>query len=126
MKRRRVYLSCAIALFAIEVLIATKLSHLGFVRSSLGDVLVTMLLYCAALAIRDFERVRLAAAVFAFSCLVEAAQYFQLAPALGLAPGSVLRVMIGDSFSLADVACYLAGCAVALAADRAALRLARA
>ncbi|HYQ15053.1 MAG TPA: DUF2809 domain-containing protein [Polyangiaceae bacterium] len=117
MKRRRVYLLCAVALFAIEVLIATKLSHWGFVRSSLGDVLVTMLLYCLALAFADFERVRLAAAIFVFSCAVEAAQYFQLAQALGLAPGSVARIVIGDSFSWADICCYLAGCVAALGLD---------
>lgn len=116
--RRRGYALCAVALFLIEVLIATKLSHWSFVRSSLGDVLVTMLLYCAALAVRDFERRRLALAVFGFACLIEVAQFLHLAPALGLKPGSVLRIMIGDSFSWADIACYFAGCALALVLDR--------
>ena len=108
--RRRGYALCAVALFLIEVLIATKLSHWSFVRSSLGDVLVTMLL--------DFERRRLALAVFGFACLIEVAQFLHLAPALGLKPGSVLRIMIGDSFSWADIACYFAGCALALVLDR--------
>lgn len=120
MSRRRGYLLGAVALFLIEVLIATKLAHWGFVRSSLGDVLVTMLLYCAVLAVRDFERLRLALAIFVFACLIEAAQYLHLAQALGLAPGSALRIMLGDSFSWADIACYFAGCVVALAIDRAA------
>jgi hypothetical protein len=115
---RRGYLVCAVVLFLTEVLIATKLSHWGFVRSSLGDVLVTMLLYCAALALRDFERRRLSLAIFVFACLIEVAQYLHLAQALGLKPGSVLRVMIGDSFSWADIGCYFAGCVMALALDR--------
>jgi len=119
MSRRRGYLLCAVALFAIEVLIATKLRHWSFVRSSLGDVLVTMLLYCAALAIRDFDRWRLALATFVFACAIETAQYLHLAQALGLAPGSILRVVIGDSFSWGDIGCYLAGCVIALGVDRA-------
>jgi glycopeptide antibiotics resistance protein len=117
MPRRRVYLLLAILLFAVEVLIATKLAHLRFVRHSLGDVLVTMLLYCLALALRDFERLRLAAAVFVFACAIEVAQYLQLAQALGLARGSVLRVMIGEAFDWADVLCYFTGCALALGVD---------
>jgi hypothetical protein len=123
-KRRQIYWLCALGLFLVEVLIATKLAHLGFVRSSLGDVLVTMLLYCLALGVRDFDRLRLALAVFAFACGIEAAQYLELAQALGLERGSVLRVMIGDSFSWADIACYLAGCVVAFAVDHAAPSLA--
>lgn len=116
--RRRGYLLCAVALFLIEVLIATRLSHWGFVRSSLGDVLVTMLLYCAALAVRDFERKRLSLAIFVLACLIEGGQYLHLAAALGLKPGSVLRVVIGDSFSWSDIVCYFAGCVLALAVDR--------
>jgi Protein of unknown function (DUF2809) len=117
MNRRYVYRVLALFLFAVEVLIATKLSHLPFVRGSLGDVLVTMLLYFAALAFRDFERWRLAATVFALACLIEGAQYLHLAQALGLAEGSVLRVVIGDTFQWADILCYLIGTALALALD---------
>lgn len=118
MSRRHGYLLCAIALLLSEVLIATKLAHWSFVRSSLGDVLVTALLYCAALAVRDFERRRLSLAVFAFACAIEVAQYLHLAQALGLRPGSVLRIMIGDAFSWADIACYFAGSALAFMLDR--------
>ena len=126
MKRRSVYLLLAIGLFAVEVLIATKLSHFAFVRGSLGDVLVTMLLYFAALSLRDFERWSLSACVFAFACLTEGAQYLHLAQALGLAKGSVLRVMIGDSFQWADILCYFVGSATALALDLLATRSPRA
>jgi hypothetical protein len=122
MSRRRGYLLCAVALFLVEVLIATKLSHWSFVRSSLGDVLVTMLLYCAALAVRELERWRLSLAIFGFACLIELSQYLHLAQALGLPPGSALRIVLGDSFSLADIVCYFAGCALALAVDRRAVR----
>jgi Protein of unknown function (DUF2809) len=117
MNRRYVYLSLALFLFAVEVLIATKLAHWAFVRGSVGDVLVTMLLYFAALALGDFERWRLATFVFGFACLTEVAQYLGLAEALGLAKGSVLRVIIGDTFQWADIGCYFIGTALALGLD---------
>ena len=117
MKRRTSYLLLTIALFGVEVLIAAKLSHFGFVRGSLGDVLVTMLLYCAALSFRDFERWRLAAVVFGGGCLTEFTQYLHLAQALGLEKGSVLRIISGDSFQWSDILCYFVGCAVALGLD---------
>jgi glycopeptide antibiotics resistance protein len=117
MSRRRVYLLVAVALFALEVLIATELKHFRFVRYSLGDVLVTMLLYCLALALRDFERWRLAAIGFGFACSIEVAQYLQLAQRLGLAKGSALRIAIGDAFEWTDIACYFAGSVLAFTVD---------
>src|SRR5262245_57888945 len=117
MPRRRIYLLLALGLFAVEVSIATVLKHYSFVRYSMGDVLVTALLYCLALSVRSFERLRLSAAVFGFACLVELAQYVQLAQRLGLAKGSVLRVVIGDAFEWSDILCYLVGCVLACATD---------
>ena len=117
MPPRRAYLLVALALLLVEVLIATKLSHYRFVRSSLGDVLVTPLVYFAVLAVRELDRVRLAVAVLAFACLVEATQYLSLAQMLGLKPGSPLRIVLGDAFSWGDIACYAVGCAVAVALD---------
>jgi hypothetical protein len=99
----------AVALLATEVLIATKLTHWPFVRGSLGDVIVTSLVYCAVLVVRDIRRLRLAMSVFAFACLVEVAQYLHLAQALGLARGSTLRIALGDSFEWGDIICYFVG-----------------
>lgn len=117
MRHRPVYLSLAILIFAVEVLIATRLRHMPFVRGSLGDVLVVVLIYCAALAVRDFPRIRLALGVFLFACAVEGAQYFQLARALGLRQGSVLWIVLGATFQWSDILCYLVGCAAALSVD---------
>jgi len=117
MSFRNWYRVLALSLFAVEVLIATKLAHWTFVRWSLGDVLATAWLYCAALSLREFPRRWLALGVFVFACLLEFAQGLQLAQTLGLARGSVLRIMLGDSFSWGDIACYLVGTALALAVD---------
>ncbi len=88
-----------------------------FVRGSLGDVLVVMLIYCAALSLRGFRRVRLAGGVFLFACAIEGAQYFHLGNVLGLRPGGVLWIALGATFQWADILCYLVGCAIVLSLD---------
>ncbi len=117
MARRTWYRVLSLAIFVVEVLIATVWAHLGFVRSSLGDVLVVMLLYCLALSLREFRRGALAGVVFVFACAVEVSQYFHLASVLHFKPNSVGWIILGSSFQWTDILCYLTGCAVALFAD---------
>lgn len=117
MRRRACYFALAVLIFAVEILIATRLRHAAFVRGSLGDVLVVILIYCAALSLREWPRVRLALAVFLFACAIEGAQYFHLARALGLRPGGVLWIALGATFQWSDIVCYGVGCAAALSLD---------
>lgn len=107
----------ALVLFIVELIIATKVPHASFIRSSLGDVLVVIFLYALALSLRDFERHRLAVGVFAFACFIELCQYFRLAQALGLRPNGVLWVVIGSTATWGDIACYFVGAVAALVAD---------
>ncbi|MBN1609711.1 MAG: DUF2809 domain-containing protein [Polyangiaceae bacterium] len=118
MRGRRRYALLALFLFAMEVLIAMRLAHVPFVRGSLGDVLVVVLLYCLVLCIRDVDRLRLAAAVFLFACAVELAQYFELARLLRLRPGSVASIVLGSAFEWTDILCYFVGCVGVLVLDR--------
>ncbi|WP_080777418.1 ribosomal maturation YjgA family protein [Chryseobacterium phocaeense] len=104
------YLLLTIFIFLIEVLIATKLEHLFFVRAYLGDVIVVMLLYTF---VKTFVRIndeKLILGILIFSCIVEFAQYFTVAEKLGLRPGSLMYIVIGNSFSWIDILCYAAGC----------------
>jgi hypothetical protein len=117
MRRRAVYFVLAISVLAVEILIATRLRNLPFVRGSLGDVLVVILIYCAVLSLREFRRVRLALGVFLFACAIEGAQYFHLARVLGLRSGGVLWIALGATFQWADILCYLVGCATVLSLD---------
>jgi len=107
----------ALVLLLVEVVIALKVPHATFVRDSLGDVLVVVLLYALALAVREFDRSRVALAVFLFACFIELCQYFQLAQTLGLRRNGVLWVAIGSTATWGDIGCYLAGAAVALVGD---------
>jgi hypothetical protein len=112
----------ALLVFLVELLIAMKVPHASFVRGSLGDILVVVLIYALALSIRDFDRPRLAATVFLFACFIELCQYFRLAQTLGLRPNGVLWIVIGSTATWEDIGCYLVGAAVALIGDLVALR----
>lgn len=112
----------ALLLFLVELIIAIEVPHTSFVRSSLGDVLVVVFLYALALSMRDFDRPRLAAAVFVFACFIELCQYFRLAQTLGLRPNGVLWIVIGSTATWGDVGCYFIGAAAALAVDVVGLR----
>jgi len=105
------YLLITIVIFLVEVLIATKLKDIFFVRAYLGDVIVVMLLYTF---IKSFFRItdneKLILGILIFSCLVEFAQYFNIAEKLGFQPGSLMYIIIGNSFSWIDILCYTVGC----------------
>jgi restriction endonuclease S subunit len=105
------YFLLTVALFIAEVLIATKLKDIFFVRAYLGDVIVVILLYTF---IKSFfiipSNQKLIAGIFIFSCLIEFAQYFNIAEKLGFQRGSLMYIVIGNSFSWIDILCYGAGC----------------
>lgn len=105
------YFLLTVVLFFIEVLIATKLKHIFFIRAYLGDVIVVMLLYAL---VKSFVTVnsnqKLISGIFIFSCLVEIAQYFNIAEILGFRKGSIMYIVVGSSFSWIDILCYAVGC----------------
>lgn len=101
-----------ILLFLVEVLIATKLRDIFFVRAYLGDVIVVILLYTFVRTFLQIDREKLIVGIFIFSCLVEFAQYFNIAEKLGFQPGSLMYIVIGNSFSWIDILCYAVGCLI--------------
>ena len=102
----------AIAIFLVEVLIATKLKDWFFVRAYLGDVFVVMLIYYFIKAFYDIDSKKLIINIFVFSCLIEFAQYFHFGELLGFKDNRIVMIMLGNSFSWIDILCYFAGCAV--------------
>lgn len=120
--RRRRALTLAAGVFAVEVLIATRLAHWRWVRGSLGDYLVVFLLYLPVVAWRPYPPARVAGAVFVFAVLVECAQALRLADTLGLTPGGVGHTVVGATFSWGDVLMYALGCLSCVFVDRQFLR----
>ena len=104
------YLLLTIFIFLVEVLIATKLSGVFFVRAYLGDVIVVMLLYTFVKSFVKVNDQKLILGILIFSFLVEFAQYFNIAEKLGFRPGSLMYIIIGNSFSWIDNLCYAVGC----------------
>ena len=100
----------AIFIFAVEVLIATELKNIFFVRAYLGDVFVVMLMYYFIKTFFDFNSTKLIVGIFIFSCLIEFAQYFHFAEFMGLKENRVMMTVLGNSFSWIDILCYFTGC----------------
>ncbi|ANF50635.1 hypothetical protein A0O34_08910 [Chryseobacterium glaciei] len=104
------YFVATIVIFLVEVLIATKLKDIFFVRAYLGDVIVVILLYTFVKSFIFINNQKLILGILAFSCLVEFAQSFNIAEKLGFQQGSLMYIVIGNSFSWIDILCYVAGC----------------
>lgn len=105
------YFIFTILIFLVEALIATKLKDIFFIRAYLGDVIVVMLIYTfikSFIAIRNNQKLILG--ILIFSCLVEFAQYFKIADKLGFPEGSLMYIVVGNSFSWLDILCYAVGC----------------
>lgn len=105
------YFLISVFIFIVEVLIATVFKDLFFIRAYLGDVIVVVLMYTLILSFFKVEsRTKLIIGLFIFSVIVEVLQYFKIADILGLKPGSMAAIIVGNSFSWIDILCYGVGC----------------
>lgn len=105
------YFLTTVFIFLIEVLIATVLNHMFFIRAYLGDVIVVMLIYTFMKSFFKIQHdIKLILGILIFSFTVEFAQYFNIAERLGFQQGSILYIMVGNSFSWLDMLCYAIGC----------------
>jgi|GEM_PF-834830 len=111
-QRNRIRLCMGIAsllLLSIEILIG-MFAH-GFVRNSLGDVLVVMLLYTLFRTVSP-EKPRagwlLPTGLLLFACCVEYLQLWGFCDRFHIT-NRLLRIIIGTGFSFSDLLCYAAG-----------------
>lgn len=102
------YLLLSVLLLGVEIYIGAC-TH-GWVRTSLGDILVIPLIYCL---VRIFLPTALPRTMPLLMCGVgfaaEIGQYFKLYQILGFAPGSLGAIILGTGFTWDDLLCYLAG-----------------
>ncbi|NMC57010.1 MAG: DUF2809 domain-containing protein [Eubacteriaceae bacterium] len=100
------YIFSFLILLTIEVLIALFV-HDKFIRPYIGDVLVIILLYCF---IRSFLRKIkfLPYYLFLFGIIAEILQYYKIIYLLNLQDNKILSIIIGSSFDIKDILCYLA------------------
>lgn len=104
------YLLLTLFIFLVEVSIATILKDIFFVRAYLGDVIVVILLYTFVKSFVEVNDQKLILGILLFSFLIEFAQYFNIAERLGFRRGSLMYIVIGNSFSWIDILCYAVGC----------------
>jgi hypothetical protein len=109
---RPFYAFAAMIAFLIEVGIALFV-HDQWLRPYGGDILAVILVYLGLRAVTAM-RVRLALLMaLAIAFAIEFGQLFQLLDHLGLGHNQLARVVLGGVFDLKDLACYVAGAALA-------------
>ena len=110
-QKRLFYVIVTGLLLLVEVLIALFVRD-NFIRPYVGDMLVVILIYCL-LRILIPERVRLLPLyVFLFAVGVELLQAVDIVHLLGLGENSFFQILIGSTFDVKDIACYVIGCAL--------------
>jgi len=107
----------SLSLFLLELGIALLVPSQWFIRHSMGDFIVVILLYSMVQSFVKIEAKRLAIAVLLFAFTVEFAQYLHLVDVLGI-ENPWLRVIIGTHFSAGDLLMYTLGCLAAYGIDR--------
>ena len=108
-RNKKFYLWATIILFFIEVFIAVVIPSESFIRHSMGDFLVVILLYCLAKSfIITINSNKIIIGVLLFSFAIEFSQYFHIVDILGIT-NTTLRVIIGTSFSISDLFMYSLG-----------------
>lgn len=114
---RRIYLIVAVALFAIEVLIALFMRD-AFVRPYVGDVLAVAFVYASLRAATPLGLAPALGLTLAIALGVEIAQALNLLDAIGLRDNAIARTVLGGVFDRADLGAYAAGAALVLIAER--------
>lgn len=114
--KRIVYGGGALVIFLTEWRISRTS---GFVRYTMGDLLVVMLIYAAVRVVfpNRPKPLWLALGVFGFAFCVELSQFFDLIGLLGLADERLAHLTMGSTFDPGDLLAYAGGCAISFGGD---------
>lgn len=115
---RVVYASAVLLLLLIEIAIAIGAIGGTFIRESVGDLLVIMLIYFFLRAAFNLATGPAAALALATGVMAELLQYVHVAELLGLKQGSLLYILIGNTYSSLDLLMYLLGALLAFVIDQ--------
>ncbi len=97
-----------IVLLALEAVIAIFLKD-GFIRHTLGDYLVVILLYCFFRSFISGNSVLIALGVLFISYGIEFLQLTHLLTVLHLQDHNIARIVLGSTFSIGDLVAYTFG-----------------
>ena len=110
------YLKAFIAIFIVELFIAVFI-HDRIVRPYIGDILVIVLMHTFIKIFTKKEIRLLPVYLFVFAAFVEGMQFFNIVKILGLENNKVLSIIIGSTFDIKDILCYLVGSVILLIWD---------
>ncbi|MBU0550887.1 DUF2809 domain-containing protein [Myxococcota bacterium] len=110
-------LGVALGILLIEILIAC-FARDRLLRPFIGDVLAVIWVFSLAMAFIEAPPRLLALGAWAFACLVEITQYFQLVEHLGLSTHRWARITLGMVFDPLDLLAYTLGALIAWALTR--------
>lgn len=111
------YLVIFLTLLIIEVIIALFV-HDQIIRPFVGDILVVLLMYTFIRGVVGKTIKFLALYLFLFAFVVEMAQYFQLVEILNLQDNKLMSTVIGTTYDIKDVVCYLIAAVILLGWER--------
>ncbi|MHC1748548.1 MAG: DUF2809 domain-containing protein [Cellulosilyticaceae bacterium] len=114
MKIDKKYTAIFLTLFVVETLIALFI-HDTIIRPFVGDILVIILVYSFIRIFWDNQSRLLPMYIFIFAAIVEFAQYFKIVEMLKVQHNPFLRVVIGTTFDINDIICYLVGALLLIA-----------
>lgn len=114
---RITYFSIFLLLLAVEILIALFV-HDRFVRPYIGDVLVVAVI-CAFIRVFIPDKIRaLPLLTSAFAAGVELLQLFDFVERIGLSHSRFFSILLGRTFDIKDIFCYVIGGMVFFVAER--------
>lgn len=106
------YIIIFVILLVIEILIG-KFVHKGFIRDYGGDILIIPMLYSfiRSFWVKDSKAVRLylPLGLFVLGVCVELLQGANLIDILKIDRHSIIGIILGSTFDVKDILCYLAG-----------------
>ncbi|GFZ32573.1 membrane protein [Clostridium zeae] len=111
------YMLSFIILFMVETFIALYV-HDAIIRPYIGDILVVILMYTFIRGIVKKKIRFLPVYLFLFASAVEIMQYFKVIDLLHLRSNRIASVVLGTSFDIKDILCYLAGSIILIMWER--------
>lgn len=109
----KVYTILAVLLFLLELWIAL-IFKTGFIRHTLGDYIVVILLYCILKAFLNFKSKHLLMVVLLIAFSIEFLQLANLLKYLNLEDSHIAKLILGSTFHVSDLIAYTLGCATIL------------
>lgn len=108
MKLNKTYFILTILLFIIEALIAIFLKT-GFIRHTVGDFLVVILIYCFFKSFLRVNALKLAISVFLFALFIELLQLLNVLSLLNMEHNKAAILILGSTFQVSDLVAYALG-----------------